>query len=78
MSAGIMSLDIVTDFVMVISIPCIGSEPFGRLGLKTKRDNSLFQGLIHALSEALIIIAVTGQDRSPLVKFLPRFPAFLK
>jgi len=31
---------------------CIGSKPFGHLGLKTKRDILRFQGLIRASSEA--------------------------
>lgn len=33
-----------------------------------------FQGLAHASSKALIITEI-GQAWSPLVKFLPRFPA---
>ncbi len=50
---------------------CTGSEPFGRLGLEPRRDNPHFQGLIRSSFKRTLHTS----NWSPVVKFLPRFPA---
>ncbi len=41
--------------VSLTSPKCTGSNPFGRLVLKTKVDILRFQGLIHAASEVSLV-----------------------
>ena len=56
---------------------CIGSKPIGHSRLKTKRYISCFQGLVHALSEALTLDNIqhdqpSRADYSPLLAHPPR------